>query len=393
MFKAVIPQRPETLPFDPFLARKDCLSGLFKQTRKLNLQVFWIIERLLFANSLTVVKYVKNHFHDLQPLVEEIAKTQNGDAGKFLHTLAVSDPEVLSKIQSLIRPHFKNFPVATVLDFMVACPDMKKIIKDDEFPKWVLRYPRFTVSDVELVTVFHTQLWTDQTAALMFVKTDIPRKMKEVLWIHDRPDPPFQLTPAIATCADKQIMAAFKGTLPFTPSEDCVTTRDPYLYVRFFLISLANPLPPSSIRPEVIMMILNSISDESEPVAAAAMQVFAAWVIKFEYKVPAAAAYRAAARAVYPRTQGMLPALARCMLHIYAQTSAVAGTILCQDNDVKFDPGVVMKLKREKWMFPNIIASVVVAAKLRIYDYNSVVDTIGGIMEYLDWRQTGQPAH
>jgi hypothetical protein len=201
----------------------------------------------------------------LRPLVEEIAKTQNGDAGKFLHTLAVSDPDVLPKIQGLIHPHFKKFPVATVLDFMVACPDMKKIIKDDQFPKWVLEHPRFSVSDVELVTMFHTQLWTDQTAAQMFVKTDIPHKMKEVLWVHDRPAPTFQLNPAIALLADKQVMDALKGELPFTPSEDCLTTRDPYLYVRFFLISLADPLPPSTLRPEVLVMIMKSISDESEP--------------------------------------------------------------------------------------------------------------------------------
>jgi hypothetical protein len=140
-------------------------------------------------------------------------------------------------------------------------------------------------------------------------------------------------------------------------------------------------------------MIVNSISDESEPVAAAAMQVFAAWVLKFKYKVPAAAVYRAAARAVDPCAQGMLPALARCVLQIYAQTSAVAGTILYRDDDVRFDRGLVMKLKREKWVFPNIITSVALSTNLRIYDYNAVVDIIKGIVDYLGWEQASQPAH
>jgi hypothetical protein len=122
------------------------------------------------------------------------------------------------------------------------------------------------------------------------------------------------------------------------------------------------------------------------------MQVFAAWVIKFNYKIPAAVVYRAAARAVYPHAQGMLPALAKCMLHIYAQTSDVAGTILHRDQDVIFGPGVAMKLKRDRWVFPNVIATVVEAVKLRIYDYSTAIDVIGGILDYLSWEQTSQPA-
>jgi hypothetical protein len=87
-FGVVITQRPETLSFAPFLARQDCLLGLFKQTRPLNLHVSWIIERLSFAEPPTIVKYVEDHFRYLRPVVEEFAKTQDGDSGEFLHGLA-----------------------------------------------------------------------------------------------------------------------------------------------------------------------------------------------------------------------------------------------------------------------------------------------------------------
>jgi hypothetical protein len=139
MSDAATQHRPETLPFTLFLAPKDCLSRLFKQTRTLNFQVFWMIGRLLLADPTTIVKCVKDHFRDLRPLVEEITKTQNGDTCKFLHTLAVSDPDVLPKSHGLIliHPHFKKFPVATVFDFMIACLDMK-ILKNDQFPKGML---------------------------------------------------------------------------------------------------------------------------------------------------------------------------------------------------------------------------------------------------------------
>jgi hypothetical protein len=93
--------------------------------RMLDLQVFWIIERLLVVDPPTIVKYVKNHFRDLRPLGEEIAEMQNGDAGSFLLMATVGDPEELPKIQGLIHAHFKKFPVATMLDFGVASPDMK----------------------------------------------------------------------------------------------------------------------------------------------------------------------------------------------------------------------------------------------------------------------------
>jgi asparagine synthetase B (glutamine-hydrolysing) len=76
-------------------------------------------------------------------------------------------------------------------------PNKRKIIKDDQCFKWLPEYPRFTVSDVELVTMFSTELWTDQTAAQMLVKTGRARRMEEVLWIRDGPNRPFQLTPSI----------------------------------------------------------------------------------------------------------------------------------------------------------------------------------------------------
>jgi hypothetical protein len=159
MSSAAVWQQPETLPFTPFLARKNCLSRLLKQTRRLDLQVFWTIKRLLPADSPAIVKYVKDHFRDPRPLVEKIAKTQNSEKGKVIDTLAISHPEVPLKIQGLIHLHLTKFPVATVLDFIILCPDMKKIIKDDQFPKGVLEHSRFTVSDVKVVTVFHYQLW------------------------------------------------------------------------------------------------------------------------------------------------------------------------------------------------------------------------------------------
>jgi hypothetical protein len=176
--------------------------------------------------------------------------------------------------------------------------------KDDQFLRWVLGHLRFPVSDIELVTMFHTQLRTDQTGAQMFVKTDTARKRKEGFESYNRPDSPCQLTPAMAIQADKQIMTAVKGILPFTPAKDCVTTPDPYLPVRFFLIALAGALPLLSMRPEVSARSVNCIFDESEPVAAAAMEIPAAWLLKIESPVPDAAAHRAEGRAVYPRSQG-----------------------------------------------------------------------------------------
>jgi hypothetical protein len=99
------------LPLAPFLARMGCLSGLFKQTRTLKLQVFWIIERLLFADPPAIVRSVKDHFRHLRPFIEEIAKTQSGDADKFLRMLAVSDPEVLPMIEISSTRTSRNSPL------------------------------------------------------------------------------------------------------------------------------------------------------------------------------------------------------------------------------------------------------------------------------------------
>jgi hypothetical protein len=75
----------ETFPFALFFARTDCLS---KQIRILNLS----------SDAPTIAKYLKDHFRVLLPVVEEIVKTQKGEAGKFLYTLAVNGPVMFPKI-------------------------------------------------------------------------------------------------------------------------------------------------------------------------------------------------------------------------------------------------------------------------------------------------------
>jgi hypothetical protein len=151
MLEAAIRQQPEKLPFAWFLTRKDCL---FKQMRTLNLS----------PAPTMIAKYLRHDFRDLRPLVEEITKAQNGDTSKFLHMVAISDPEAFPKIQGVIHPDSKKLRGTTVPSFVVAGPDKKKCIKDNQFFKWPLEHPFFTVSDAELVTVFYNRLWTGQTA-------------------------------------------------------------------------------------------------------------------------------------------------------------------------------------------------------------------------------------
>jgi hypothetical protein len=88
----------------------------------------------LTTAPLAIGKYFKDDFRDQLSLVEEGAKTQKGDAGKFLHMVAIGDSEVFPMIQGVIHPEFQTLPGAAMLDFMIGCPTRRRLVRARRSP-------------------------------------------------------------------------------------------------------------------------------------------------------------------------------------------------------------------------------------------------------------------
>jgi hypothetical protein len=76
------------------LARRDFL---FEQIRILN----------LIPSAPAIANYLTDQLCDQLSLIEEVAKTQKD---KFILILHVRDPELLTKIEAVIRPDLKKLP-------------------------------------------------------------------------------------------------------------------------------------------------------------------------------------------------------------------------------------------------------------------------------------------
>jgi hypothetical protein len=368
LFDAADQSKPQSLPFEPLIGHRDSLSSLFRHTKNVELRVFRIITRLLQADPIRVVTWVKKHPRDLRPLCELVAESQSVDAGNFLHHLAVSNPEILPKISGFIKPLLSRYPVSTVIDFMVASNEMRDLMLQANFGRWLLDHEQFTVSDVEIVTKYDPQSWQNQTAAQMFVNSLPASKMKDFDWMKSRPPADFELNrPILLKCIEGIKSAG--------------SAAETFLFCRFFVISLAHP---SGVPPDIQTIIGNAIASPIDHLSAAAMQCFAIWAFKFEHTPPPNVICQVAAIATIPRDgRSAFAMLAKSVLYPCAKSSGLAATIIQNDENCRFTEEDVRFVRREAWVFSHYAVHLAALPRIKIDDYNSALHVLGCVLEYL----------
>jgi hypothetical protein len=328
---------------------------------------------------------VKDHPRELRPLCELVASEESNDAGRLLHALAVAKlDEIMPKLQGFITPHFKHYPVATAIDLMLATEtspfSMRKLIPREQLPGWLLSHQAFTVSDVEIVTRWDTELWASQDVAVqMFMRSGPPDKMRDVMWMHDRPPARFVLSPALTSTCMEQIAKADASPESFRRAPDANTTRDPYFFIRFFTISLSDP---KALNSQTMEILVKSISDDCEHVSAAAMQCFGLWAWKHNFPIPSEVIFRTASRATKGRQE--VTGLAKCLLQVFGKNSGLAGTILQHDFDVRFARADLVRVKRDPMIFSHVAELITLAVKIDVYDDLEAHFVIGCILNYFE---------
>lgn len=381
MFDRIVQTKEETKPFHSLLGEKKFFHAMFKLTDKFDARVIRILTVCLQSEPLQVSNWVKKNSRELRPLCTMVAATKNNDAGRLLHHLAVSQPELINSLSPFIKPLLTKYPVATVIDFMIASEEMKKVIPANVFEKWLLEHNEFTISDIECVVYFHEFIWDSETTALIFSRTVPSMKMRDVEWIHKRSPPKYVPNEKLTIEIASQIAAAMK----FHPDEqfkkgiDCDSTRDPYIFVRLFVLSLCNP--------EFVKTkgdIVNLLCYPNDWVVAGALQVLGCWAMKYQVPLPAKAAFRVADIIMRETTNPLIVKMARGVLHALTNVVTVAGTMLQNVSALRMGDKDIIPVKRESWTFPNYMELLPAIPKLEIHDYNDALNILGYVSEYFD---------
>lgn len=373
----------EFLPYPPFLKQSKFIDYLFCLTSVLDERVILMLEKFYTHDPMYFVKWILAQKHPekspLMLLFELVVKTQNLRVGRIAHLLTVSQKEVTAHlIPTIIRPLLKKFPVSIVIDLMVASTEIREMIPFADFEVWLLTHDRFTLSDIEIVTGFYKELWLSETSIKLFLRSDPPMKMNNVKWISER-DP--QTNIDLSYEMTMQTIKQLRPNIEFTgPCEDCETTRDPYMFVRLFVLSFSNP---KTIGLDTQNLVIELVKDKNEFVSAAATQCIMYWILKFDYQIKPFLVYRVASAAVDEKITEALRYLYMSALHLFGKQQDVASAILQAEEKLRFTSNLRIKLCRNSWIFPHFKCNVPKILKIKLVDYNQAADLIGFITGYL----------
>ncbi|OHS96265.1 hypothetical protein TRFO_37564 [Tritrichomonas foetus] len=371
---------PDYVPYPAFLKQSKFLEYIFEQCKVYDDRVMYIIEKFYAFEPIQFVKWILTQKNltksSLINIFNLAAKTQNIRASRIVHFITVSNNDVKKMVTPIIKPLLRKFPVSIVIDLMVASNEIKETIPSLEFEEWLLTHDSFTLSDIDIVTGFYKVIWLSETAVRLLLRSGVPEKMSDTYWIASREAQEFDIDQEVINAACK----AMKPDFDFRIGSDGNSTRDPYLFVRIFIVSLANP---EKVTLEVQRMVCELVKDKSEFVAAAATQCVIYWMIRFNYKIKRPLIYRLAASAVEEGVPTALKYLYMGALHVCGQQFDIATTILQTEEHLRFQAACRKDIVRRPWCFPHFKKNINKIFKIKLIDYNQAADVICYISGYL----------
>ena len=374
------PKTPDFVPFSHFLKQSNFLNYIFAQSGFNDERILYIIEKFYAFEPLNFVKWIlamkQIEKSPLMNLYQMVAKTQNLRGGRIIHLLTVGNDDIKQKLTQIVKPFLRKFPVSIVIDLMVASNEIKEVIPSAEFERWLLNHDEFTLSDIEIVTNFYKKIWLSETSLKLLLKSVPPEKMSDTRWMIRREPQDFEVSREVINLACRALTPRF----PIKKAVDCSSNREPYLFVRIFIVSLINP---EKMTIDARKTIVNLLKDPDEHVKAAATQCLVYWVLKFNYKIDKTVVYRIAAAAVEDNISDALRILYKCALHVFGTQYDVATTILQSEEKMRFLQQNKTELFKSTWLFPHFKVILNDIFALKLIDYNQVVDLVSFISTYL----------
>lgn len=352
----------------------EMLTRLFKHTKTFNSKVIRLLNDFLAGAPITIVNFLTVNKKVLNPMIQMVVSTKEVTSARLLQQLVVSQPAITKAYQSTIKSVLKKFPVGTAIDFMLGIPELQSVIPDNEFKKWLLSHETFTISDIEIVSIFHKEIWEQETSAQVLIATQPSQKISEVDWIHQRPPQQFQISKVRMDDCVHSFLAAERY------NGDC--SVDAYLYIRLFVFSLGNPTDITD--GKVFIQIFDLMSHPCDYVSAAAVQTVIIWILTKNYQTDPSLVFRLSAIAVEDGRPEKLKYLFNAFLHVLATQHEVAPAILNAEPSMQFKEEYINRLKSCPWVFPHFSVLIDFILKIPIMDYTETIKLFGFMSEYVD---------
>jgi hypothetical protein len=193
------------------------------------------------------------------------------------------------------------------------------------------------------------------------------------------------LTPRQTTLCENSLILAMTRT----EGEwvDGPAGRESYLFVRLFVLSLANP---ADVGKEGMAVLGRLMNENVDSVSAAAIQCLLVWAMKKAYIVSDHFVFRTGCIVVAKDRDPVLVNLAKFALRCFAQKSRVAAVIVEKDKHAQIEGKDVIEVKRKAWTFPHVVGFLGKIAEFPVRDDNVVEEVLGYILEYLGCDANGK---
>ena len=370
-------EKPETDAVKALLSEPDMIPALFRLTRNVDARVIRIMSAMLLRDPMKFIRFIQATEDAVKPLIQSVALSQDEDAGHLLHKIAVSNVAVLKLLTPALKPQLRKYPATIAIDFMVSSAELLEVIPQEDIESWLLQHNRFNIFDVDqLCNILYPFLWNRQISVYVLNRTAPPQQIEHVAWLHGMAPQDFVVSAAEARFASRAVLS-FPGEDEPVPQ----TSRNAYMFVRLYVLSLADP---KDLSVDAATALLRLMTDESEWVAAAALQVVFIWLQTKAFVIDCDFVFVIAAASVNKERSPELSALYKAMLHQVGVQHNVAATILMSEPRMQFDMNLVPTILAQKWTFPHFQQYLEKLPDLHLIDYQESCRVLGFMVNYLN---------
>lgn len=372
------------------------VQSLMEHIYPLNEKIIYIIDKLYLKYPNIFIEYIIEHLNSAEEMIKLIGATKNQQASMIFQKISVSRKDVFEKLKPLIAKNIRAFPASTFVDYMIASPDLRGLIPNDEIEEWLLQNNRFTIFDVESLLEFYPLLWETETFLIILSMTEPDPGTKHINWIHDKSpqEKEIKLETKNAVATASSLIDPKTG---FNVTEDIRRNKiqpdeppptpilfydqcESYAFVRLYCLSFANP---SDLDPNTIIIICGLCKDKHEYIAAAAMQTLIFWIINYKLTVETYLVYRTAGAIFEEERPDNLKLLYKAFLRVLGTIFDNAVSILVAEPSLTYRESMGAEIQQSKWCFPHFNKMLDIIPRLKLVDYSDSFKALGYILQYL----------
>lgn len=376
-------------PYRTIFSNNSFLSCIFMHTgldekSEFNHQVINLIYNfLLLKDPEFFVRFFLESKKSIYLLMNSLAN-QSGDdieAAQLFNSIFVSNVKIKDSLIKEVIPLIRNYPPHLVVDLMISSEEIKDTMTVDEFREWLLTQSKFTLSDVNQIFDLYPPLWQSLLPFQLILKTDPPRRLAFIKWMHTMP--PIQnieLPTELMQEAFKQIICP---PYKFESIDDTVSplkynSYDLFIFSRLFVLTYSNP---AHALTGSIKYLYGCIHSKSELISTASIQVLVSWIVKFNFSVQSNIVYRICEE-VSTSTDKSIKSMYQILLHFISKNCKVAEMILRNDPNLRFNKNTSHLIRRSFWEFMNFDDFIDQVPSYDDFDEKGMLRVLDCITEY-----------